>query len=127
MDDDTKLAAVAIASPPIIAVLTAIVIMDGSADTALTFVLIIAAAFAALGIYQQSGRGAWLTAGYNTMAPEEKAQYDPRSIARGSGIIMLGTAALAATCIFGTVFLAAGIVILIACIICGIAVMKKTA
>ncbi len=127
MDDDTKFAAVEIASPPIIAVLTAIVIMDGSADTARVFVLTITAAFAALGIYQLSGRGAWLTAGYNTMTPEEKAQYGPKAIARGSGIIMLGAAALAATRIFGTVFLAAGIVILIACIVCGMAVMKKAA
>ncbi len=50
--------------------------------------LIIAALFLILGIVFFCGKGAWLIAGYNTMSPSKKAQYDKKALCKFMGRLM---------------------------------------
>lgn len=54
---------------------------------AIIFLLILALLFLILAICLFFGRGAWLIAGYNTLSPEEKRQYDKKKLCRATGIV----------------------------------------
>lgn len=43
-----------------------------------------------VGVLLFTGRGAWLVAGYNSMAPEQRARYDERKLCRATGSMLLG-------------------------------------
>ncbi|MFR3274301.1 MAG: DUF3784 domain-containing protein [Collinsella phocaeensis] len=51
---------------------------------------IFALAFLVLSIPLLAGRGSWLVAGYNTMTPSQRAQYDERKLCRATGCMLLG-------------------------------------
>ena len=46
--------------------------------------------FLALSIPLLAGRGAWLVAGYNTMAANQRERYDERKLCRATGCMLLG-------------------------------------
>lgn len=46
--------------------------------------------FLALSIPLLAGRGAWLVAGYNTMAANQRERYDERKLCRATGCMLFG-------------------------------------
>ena len=63
--------------------------------------VIVIAVFLILGIVFLKGKGTFLIAGYNTMSPEERAQYDEKILCRGMGIMMFACAGCFAAIVLG--------------------------
>ena len=118
MDDDTYLAAFLIAMPMIVMAMVLSIIMFGSPGTGV-FLLILSLALASVSILQFTGRGAWFIAGFNTMSDEERAQYNPKKVARGGGMITLGSSILCASISMNTTAMIAGLIVFIALLILG--------
>ncbi len=127
MDEDTGLVIVAIGTPFLVCGFIIALMLFDSSDVTKILMLLVAAVFALAGIIQLSGRGAWFVAGYNTMTEEEKAQYNPKAIARGSGIIMICLAVFMAAVPYGTMYLVAGLLVFVIGMLLGILVMRRTA
>ena len=125
MDEDKGLVIIVICAPLLVVGFTLAMILSDSQDITMVLLLLLAALFAIVGIIQLSGRGAWLVAGYNTMTEEEKAMYDPKVVARGCGVVMLGTAALIATSAFGIRYVVAGSIVFVIGLIIGILMIRK--
>ena len=124
MDEDTGLMIVVIGTPFLVCGFIIVLVLFDSPDITQILHLLVATVFAIIGIVQLSGRGAWLVAGYNTMTEEEKAQYNPEAIARGSAVIMFGIAAFAALLSLGKAYLFASIMVLVIGISLGILLMR---
>ena len=60
--------------------------------------------FLALSIPLLAGRGAWLVAGYNTMAPNQRERYDERKLCRATGCMLLGVSIVCGLMACATVF-----------------------
>jgi len=127
MDEDTGLMIVVIGVPFLVCGFFIALVLFDSPDIRQILLLSIAAVFAIIGIVQLSGRGAWFVAGYNTMTQEEKAQYDPKAIARGSAVIMFGIAAFIALISFDEAYLVAALLVLVMGIVLGTLVMRRLA
>lgn len=126
MDDDSKFAIFVVIMPFLIMAMVLAIIFSDGASVLEVVLVIVGLVFLAISVIQLSGRGAWLTAGYNTMDPEEKAQYDPVKVARGSSFIMLGLALMTFLVIPGSVtFSLIGVIVLVTFIIIGAIVMRK--
>lgn len=125
MDEDKGLVIIVICVPLLVVGFTIALILSDSPDIAMVSLLLLATVFAIVGIVQLSGRGAWLVAGYNTMTEEEKAMYDPKVVARGCGVVMLGTATLMASIAFGIRYVVAGSIVFVIGLIIGILMVRK--
>lgn len=125
MDDDIKLAIVAIMSPTLVVAAIAILVFYDSADVTAIIMYSMAGVFAVIGAIMLLGRGSWFVAGYNTMTPEERQRYDPRKVARGGGIIMFGCAILFAVIPHGMTFSLIGLAVLILSMAAGILYMRR--
>lgn len=59
--------------------------------------------FLALSIPLLAGRGSWLVAGYNTMAPGQRKRYDERKLCRVTGCMLLGASIACGLMAYATV------------------------
>ena len=51
--------------------------------------IVVAAVMIIPSIFLINGKGAWLIAGYNTMSPERKSQYDEKALCKFTGWLLL--------------------------------------
>lgn len=120
MDDDTKLAILLLLMPIGVLVLVLAIIIGGEKFSGTTVLQIIAAFMTVISAVMIYGKGGWAVAGYNTMTPEEKSQYDEKKIARGCGFIMLGTAVMLIVIPYGWPYITLGITAFVISIIVGL-------
>lgn len=73
--------------------------------------LITIAVFVVLGILFINGKAAFLIAGYNTMSPQDKAQYDIAALSKFMGKIMFVTSASLAMIALGEMLSSTGLII----------------
>lgn len=60
--------------------------------------------FVSLAIVFFCGKGAFLIAGYNTASPEEKEQYDEKTLCRAMGVLMFACVACCGVLMLSAVF-----------------------
>ena len=90
MDDDVRLAMLLLSMPLLVAGMMVLFITTDSETGGRIALYVFIGLFVLLSLVLLSGHGSWLVAGYNTASPEEKAQCDPKKVARGTGIITMG-------------------------------------
>ena len=125
IDDDVKLAAFLMLMPFIVMLMILAIVIWGPKLHSVSVIQIIAVIFLAISAVMLSGRGAWAVAGYNTMSEIEKARYDPKEIARGCGLIMLGMAVFLAFFLYGGAYLFGSIAALAIMTFLGIVYMNR--
>lgn len=108
-------------------VLVLSIVIPGPDLSSATVLCIISIGMAIISAIMLAGRGAWAMAGYNTMSPEEKFRYDPRKIARGGGVIMLGVTVFLASFMFGGLYLMIGIAAMMFAMLAGALYMNRYA
>ena len=125
IDDDVKLAAFLMLMPFIVMLMILAIVIWGPKLHSVSVIQIIAVIFLAISAVMLSGRGAWAVAGYSTMSEIEKARCDPKEIARGCGLIMLGMAVFLAFFLYGGAYLFGSIAALAIMTFLGIAYMNR--
>ena len=121
MDDDLKFAVLMLLIPFLVIALVLFIILNPVSPA--VFFYIMGGLLALLGVAVSMGKGMWLVAGYNTMSPIEKKDfedtYDQKKVQRALGVlfVLLGLSMLLFTVSAPLVGILIGIVAMISVIV----------